>query len=164
MKMRKIIFLFVLVMSFLVQAGCSKDKPENLIATNWEQIIRTDFFSGEAPIEKAMAESVSFKVKQDGEQITVTVTAPDICADLLNWMEAVSDNEFTEAAMEQEILRLLKESRKMEVTYTLTCSGEGESAGIAYTSEFGEAMTCGLTHFYAEVTQRILDEMEGSVE
>ena len=163
MKKCKIIFLFVLVLSFLIHAGCSKDEPANLITTDWEQIIRTDFFSGETPMEKAMAEAVSFKVKQDGEQIAVTVTAPDICDNLLNWMDAVSDDEFTESAMEQEILRLLKESKKTEVTYTLNCSGEGESAEIAYTSEFGEAMTCGLTRFYAEVTQRILEEMEGNV-
>ena len=164
MKKRSLLFMITIVIAVLIQAGCSKNEPANLVATDWEQIIRTDFFSGETPMEKAMAESVSFKVKQDGEQIAVTVTAPDICDNLLNWMDAVSDDEFTESAMEQEILRLLKESKKTEVTYTLNCSGEGESAEIAYTSEFGEAMTCGLTRFYAEVTQRILEEMEGNVE
>lgn len=164
MKKRSRLAITAIVIAILFQVGCSKDVQENIMVTNWEQIICTDFFSGDTTIEKAMAESVSYEVKQEEEQVVVTVNAPDICDELLNWMESVSDEEFTEAAMEQEILRLLKESKKTEVTYTLNCSGEGETAEIAYTSEFGEAMTCGLTRFYTEVTQRILGEMEGNVE
>lgn len=162
MKKRSLFLIIICTIILLLQTGCSKEDQVN--STDWDQIIHTDFFSGDSTIERAIAESVSFKVKQEGEQVAVTVNAPDICVELLNWMEFVSDEEFTEAAMEQEILRLLKESKKTETTYTLNCSGEGETAEIAYTSEFGEAMTCGLTRFYAEVTQRILGEMEGNVE
>ena len=149
--------IIVLVFALLFQTGCSKE--EQTQGADWEQIIQTDFFSGNSAVEQAIAEAVSVKIKQDGDQLIVTVKAPDICEGLLNWMEIVSDEEFTEAAMEQEILRLLEETDKAEVDYVMGCSGEGDMAEIAYTSEFGEAMSCGLARFYAEVTQRILKEM-----
>lgn len=151
------LFLVILIFALLFQVGCSKEEQPN--SPDWEQLIRTDFFSGGSAMEQAMAEVVSVEVKQDGDQLTVTVKAPDICDNLLNWMDSVSDEEFTEAAMEEEILRLLKETDRAEVDYVMDYSEDGEVAEIAYTSEFSEAMSCGLTRFYAEVTQRILNEM-----
>lgn len=155
------VILVVLLSVLLLHAGCSNDDQSN--STDWVQIIRADFLSGKSIIEEAIAEVVSVDVKQEESQITVTVTAPDICDELLNWLDYVTDDEFTETAMEEEILRLLKDSEKIETEYLLSCSGEGETAEISYTSEFGEAMTCGLTRFYAEMTQRVLDEMGGDV-
>lgn len=156
MKKQSLLIIVVLTFAMLFQTGCSK---EGSASTDWEQVIRTDFYSGNGVMEQVMAEVVSFKVKQNGEQLTVTVKGPDICDDLLEWMELISDEDFTEATMEQEILRLLKEADKVEMDYVMDCSVEGDKAEIAYTFEFGEAMSCGLTRFYAEVTQRILDEM-----
>lgn len=157
MKKCTLFFAVVLILAVLFQAGCSK---KDQTGTDWEQIIRTDFFSGDSGLEQAMAEAVSVKVRQDGEVLTVTVKAPDICDDLLSWMESVSDAEFTESAMEEEILRLLKKTDKTVGDYVMGCSEEDGTAQIAYTAEFGEAVSCGLTRFYAEVTERILEEME----
>ena len=157
MKKRSLFLIIILTVILLLQTGCSKEDQTN--SADWEKIIQTDFFSGDSAVEQAIAEAVSIKVKQIEDQLTVTIKAPDICEGLLNWMESVSDEDFTEAAMEQEILRLLKDADKVEVDYVMGCSGEGDTAEIAYTSEFGEAMSCGLTRFYAEVTQRILEEM-----
>lgn len=162
MKKHSLFLIIALAFVLLFQAGCSKSEQAN--TTNWEQMIRTDFFSGESNVEKEIAKVVSIKVKQDGDQLFVTAKAPNICDRLLNWMDSVSDEDFTEVAMEEEILHLLKESEKVATDYVLICSGEGETANIVYTSEFGEALTCGLTQFYAKVTQQVQEEMGDNIE
>lgn len=158
MKKYSLFLIIILIFTLLFQTGCSKEDQSN--SPDWEQLIRTDFFSDNSAMEQAMAEVVSIKVKQDGDQLTVTVKAPDICDNLLNWMDSVSDEEFTEEAMEEEILNQLKSSEKVESTHSLTYTIEGDIADILYTSEFTDTISCGLNRFYAEVTQRILDELE----
>lgn len=150
--MKKLSILLVLIL--LLQTGCSKNKK-----IDWEQIIRNDFFSSESIVEQTMADEVSFKITQKEKQLVVNVNAPNICDELLGWMESVSDTEFNEMIMEQEILRLLKESQKIETEFLLNCSVNDEEVEIEYTTEFGEAITCGMTRFYAEVTQQILEEI-----
>lgn len=158
MKKKALIIVLVLLMVF--SAGCAKEEP----AFDWESKIKTDFFDGDSEMEKTIDTVVSFEVKQEDDELLVTVKAPDICDGLLGWMEQVSDEEFTEAAMEQEILRLLKDTAAEKNTYELDYAIEGEVGQISYSAEFTDAMSCGLNRFYAEVTQRILDEMGGNVE
>lgn len=158
MKKKALIIVLVLLMVF--SAGCAKDES----AFDWESKIKADFFAGDSEMEKAITAAVSFEVEQEEDKLLVTVKAPDICDGLLEWMEQVSDEDFTETAMEQEILRLLKESKAEKNTYELDYAIEGEMGQISYSAEFTDAMSCGLNRFYAEVTQRILDEMGGNVE
>lgn len=158
MKKKALIIVLVLLMVF--SAGCAKEEP----AFDWESKIKTDFFDGDSEMEKAIDTVVSFEVKQEDDKLLVTVKAPDICDGLLGWMEQVSDEEFTEAAMEQEILRLLKDTAAEKNTYDLDYVIEGDVGQINYSVEFTDAMSCGLNRFYAEVTQRILEEMGGNVE
>ena len=158
MKKKALIIVLVLLMVF--SAGCAKDES----AFDWESKIKADFFAGDSEMEKAITAAVSFEVEQEEDKLLVTVKAPDICDGLLEWMEQVSDEDFTETAMEQEILRLLKESKAEKNTYELDYTIEGEVGQISYSAEFTDAMSCGLNRFYAEVTQRILDEMGGNVE
>ena len=158
MKKKALIIVLVLLMVF--SAGCAKEEP----AFAWESKIKTDFFAGDSEMEKAITAAVSFEVEQEEDKLLVTVKAPDICDGLLEWMEQVSDEDFTETAMEQEILRLLKESKAEKNTYELDYTIEGEVGQISYSAEFTDAVSCGLNRFYAEVTQRILDEMGGNVE
>ena len=158
--MKKKALIIVLVLLMIVSAGCAKDEP----AFDWESKIKADFFAGDSEMEKAITAAVSFEVEQEEDKLLVTVKAPDICDGLLEWMEQVSDEDFTESAMELEILRLLKESKVENNTYELDFALEGEMGQISYSAEFTDAMSCGLNRFYAEVTQRILDEMGGNVE
>ena len=158
MKKKALIIVLVLLMVF--SAGCAKDEP----AFDWESKIKADFFAGDSEMEKAITAAVSFEVEQEEDKLLVTVKAPDICDGLLEWMEQVSDEDFTETAMEQVILRLLKESKAEKNIYELDYAIEGEVGQISYSAEFTDAMSCGLNRFYAEVTQRILDEMGGNVE
>ena len=158
MKKKALIIVLVLLMVF--SAGCAKEEP----AFDWESKIKTDFFAGDSEMEKAITAAVSFEVEQEEDKLLVTVKAPDICDGLLEWMEQVSDEDFTETAMEQEILRLLKESKAEKNTYELDYTIEGEVGQISYSAEFTDAVSCGLNRFYAEVSQRILDEMGGNVE
>ena len=158
--MKKKALIIVLVLLMVISAGCAKEEP----AFDWESKIKTDFFAGDSEMEKAITAAVSFEVEQEEDKLLVTVKAPDICDGLLEWMEQVSDEDFTETAMEQEILRLLKESKAEKNTYELDYTIEGEVGQISYSAEFTDAVSCGLNRFYAEVTQRILDEMGGNVE
>ena len=159
--MKKKALIVVLVLLLILGAGCAK-KEES--AFDWESKIKTDYFDGDSEIEKAIDASVIFEVKQENDKLLVTVKAPDICDGLLEWMEQVSDEEFTEAAMEQEILRLLKDTAAEKNTYELSYVIDGEVGQVSYSAEFTDAMSCGLNRFYAEVTQRILDEMGGDGE
>lgn len=160
--MKKRIFFFCVILVFILglQTGCSKNGQNGKM--DWEEKIRADFFYDQTDIEEVMADVVSIKVKQDETKLTVTVKAPDICDELLDWMDSVSDEAFTESAMEAEILQLLKKSEKVETEHVLTFSNQDESVKITYTSEFSEVISCGLTRFYAEVTQRVLEEMGDS--
>ena len=158
--MKKKALIIVLVLLLILSAGCTKEEQ----AFDWESKIKADFFAGNSEMEKAITAAVTFEVKQEEETLLVTVKAPDICDGLLGWMEQVSDEEFTEAAMEQEILRLLKETAPVERNYDLDYIIDGETGEIRYSAEFTDAMSCGLNRFYAEVTQRILDEMGGNIE
>ena len=158
MKKKALIIVLVLLMVF--SAGCAKDES----AFDWESKIKADFFAGDSEMEKVITAAVSFEVEQEEDKLLVTVKAPDICDGLLEWMEQVSDEDFTETAMEQVILRLLKESKAEKNTYELDYVIDGEVGRISYSAEFTDAMSCGLNRFYAEVTQRILDEMGGNVE
>lgn len=154
---KKTYLILALVVMLILSAGCAKED-----AFDWEGKIGADFFDGDSEIEKAITEAVTYEVEQKDEMLLVTVKAPDICDGLLAWMEQVTDEEFTEAAMEQEILRLLKESKAEKNIYELDYAIEGEVGQISYSAEFTDAMSCGLNRFYAEVTQRILEEMGGN--
>lgn len=156
---RKTYIILALVLLLVLGAGCAKE--ENF---DWEGKIGADFFAGGSEIEKAIAEAVTYEVEQKEEVLLVTVKAPDICDGLLEWMEQVPDEEFTETAMEEELFRLLKESKAEKNTHELDYAIEGEVGQISYSAEFTDAMSCGLNRFYAEVTQRILEEMGGNVE
>ena len=158
MKKKALIIVLVLLMVF--SAGCAKDEP----AFDWESKIKADFFAGDSEMEKTITAAVSFEVEQEEDKLLVTVKAPNICDGLLEWMEQVSDEDFTETAMEQEILRLLKESKAEKNIYELDYAIEGEVGQISYSAEFTDAMSCGLNRFYAEVTKKILEEMGGNVE
>lgn len=156
--MKKKTYLIIALALLIVITGCAKQ-----VTFDWEAKIKADFFTGDSEIEKVITAAVNFEVKQE-DVLIVTVTAPDICDNLMEWMEQVSDEEFTEVAMEQEILRLLKDTAAEKNIYELNYVIEGELGQISYTAEFTDAMSCGLNRFYAEVTQRILDEMGGNVE
>mgnify|MGYP003290513940 CR=1 FL=1 len=156
---QKTYVILALILLLILSAGCAKEET-----FDWEGKIKTDFFDGDSEIEKAIAEAVTVEVEQKDEMLHVTVKAPDICDGLLEWMEQVPDEEFTETAIEQEILRLLKESKDEKNIYELDYAIEGEVGQINYSAEFTDAMSCGLNRFYAEVTQRILEEMGGNVE
>lgn len=160
--------LALLLVALMLFCGCKAEAPtsslsEQKVVIDWEGIIKADFFAGDSEMEKAITAAVIFEVEQKDDTLLVTVKAPDICEGLLEWMEQVSDEEFTEAAMAQTILRLLKEAAPEEHTYDLDYIIVEEIGEISYSAEFTDAMSCGLNRFYAEVTQRILDEMGDNV-
>lgn len=128
----------------------------------WERMIYEDWLSGESTVEQATANAVSFEVEQVAKnQIQVTVCSSDICDDLLVWMESTSDADFSDSAIEEKICQLLSESIPVEKTVIMSCNMDVSNPKIYYTQEFSELMSCGLNRFYAEVSQRILEELGG---
>ena len=126
---------------------------------NWEKMIRGELLSGSSAIEVAMADIVDISAKEEGGKLTVTLSAPDISAQLLDWMEHMPEEEFTEEQLEKEILRLLDQTDKVSTTHELSYSEEQGTVTIAYTQDFGSELSCGLSRFYAEMTRRVLEEL-----
>ena len=156
--MKKYTKILLILFIIFLQTSCSKDKKVNDF--NWEQMIRNDFYSNESIIEQMMEDVVSLKIKSRDNQLVISIKSPNICEELLEWIDSVEANKFSEVAMEKEILRLLEETPTTEKEYLLDYYLSGDVPRIVYTTEFGEAMTCGMTRVYLEVTQQILEEIE----
>lgn len=154
----------IVILALFIIGFLSKNATEKLSTIDWIQQIRNDLLSGETKIEQAVAETVQISAKEHDGQLQVTVRAPDICNDLLDWMENVSDDEFTEQALEGEILRLIETTELTESTYILEYAKDEGTIIISYSREIGDAVSCGLVKFYAELTHIVAEELEGSTQ
>ena len=158
--MKKILrLLIVIIVAVLVFVGYTKIKRENN-SIDWEQMIRNELLSGSSNVEKEIAKVVRFNIKEEKKYLFITVNAPDICNDLIIWIEQISEEDFTTENLEAEILQLLQSTEPMEYKFELDYIEAEEEVQIRYTQEFIEALTCGLTRFGGELTNRIAEEME----
>ena len=148
--------VFIICVTFFCM-GCSK--KDKIV---WEEIIYSEYFSGDSVVENAIKENVSIDVSQVDEHLNIKISAPYISDELLTWLDAVKEEEFTEENMEAKILELLKETKKRESVCELEFSIQEEDVKIYYSAEFTDLMSCGLNRFYAELNYRIQEEMEGS--
>lgn len=158
MKKLRTILAVIISLALLLQVGCAKDKDGYI---DWNEIIRKDLLSEETEIEKAIAEAVKIEVVQSGEQLHLTIQAPDICDALLAWMENVPDEDFSDKALETEIIRLLSHTEITKTSHVLSFRENGDTVEIIYTQQIGEIVSCGLTRFYSELAQRVMEELWG---
>jgi len=87
--------------------------------TPGEQVLDTRYPT-DSKLGKMIDNRVSSVIGEETpEKITVKVTAPLIQEDLLSWYEAVSEEDYSDEALESEIEQLLMEKTPVEREYVL---------------------------------------------
>jgi len=123
----------------------------------FEEQITNDYFLEADGIEGKIKENISYSVVDvENDQIAVKVEYVDISEGLKEYVETASD--FSEENLLIEIERLLNESEKVTEEYTLSYETLDEVIGISYTPEINDAFTCGLTKFYRNNMEEMLEE------
>lgn len=170
--MRKFI-CFLLVFSLILLVGCQKQ--ENSAAAQeedtfdyagfeWEGYLRTEAYDDSSVIGSEIAKAAKISVDDVTDaQITVTVEAPNVCEALMDWYDSVSGAEFSEEALENKILELLK-GGKVSNTFTMTYTLVDGEPVIGYAEGYADALSCGLTDFYDVLNERILESMGGGAD
>lgn len=162
--MKKLIaILLVTVLLTACGGGGGKQEetkpPLQFTDVDYLSIIRADLLTEDTELSHAMDQALKLQLEQVQEDsITVTVIAPDICQGTLDWFCAVSEKDYSDEALTETMLELLKGQPKTN-TYTLSVSGEK----ITYTDEFLNAASCGVRRFYTALTVMLMEEMEASV-
>ena len=150
----------LLILPVLCICGCRKsddfadyvdiDQPDYLGQ------IREDLFAEDTVLAQTMNETVAFYLDEVTEQtITVTVVAPDVCDEAISWFQAVSEEEYTDHALEEKLIELMA-GEMMESQFILDIYAEE----IIYTDEFLDAASCGVRDFYGKLTAMVIAEME----
>lgn len=150
--------ILMLVIVFLMTACSTSETTDNSISFEWDTVIRNDLLSGETKLERMVAEKVEIQVTPSNGILDITISAPDICDELLAWMNAIDDADFTEEALETEIIRLLDTVVPTITDFSLPYTQE-ESVAIEYSQEFTDVLSCGLSRFNREITQYIMEAM-----
>lgn len=150
--------ILMLVIVFLMTACNTSETTDNSISFEWDTVIRNDLLSGETKLERMVAEKVEIQVTPSNGILDITISAPDICDELLAWMNAIDDADFTEEALETEIIRLLDTVVPTITDFSLPYTQE-ESVAIEYSQEFTDVLSCGLSRFNREITQYIMEAM-----
>jgi len=150
--------ILMLVIVFLMTACSTSETTDNSISFEWDTVIRNDLLSGETKLERMVAEKVEIQVTPSNGILDITISAPDICDELLAWMNAIDDADFTEEALETEIIRLLDTVVPTITDFSLPYTQE-ESVAIEYSQDFTDVLSCGLSRFNREITQYIMEAM-----
>ena len=157
-KRRILPLLLALVLVFSGCSGRKSKTTEN--GTDYLTIIRQDLYGQDTELNRAMERSVSLKiVRVEEDSITVTVTAPDVCQEALNWLETVSDEDFTEQALRQKLISLM-EGKPQSRQFTLKL----QDGNVIYTNDFLNAASCGVRRFHTALEVMLMEEMEESID
>lgn len=157
--------LIPLLLALLLLTGCGGKDPGTSHSPpsgipDYIGLIRADLLSGDTELTRAMDKALSFTLDEVSDaSITVTVTAPDVCQALLDWFDAVSDADYSDEALAQQMLTLL-EGKPLSRQYTL----ELRDGAPVYTDGFLNAVSCGTRQFYTALTARLMEEMEASID
>jgi len=124
----------------------------------YNQII-VDSFSEDTKIENLIKEEVRIKVKDVNEEsIQISVDAPNISEDLIEWVskvEDINDNEF-----EDEILSLIENAPQSNQIFELEYAyDEKGNVTIQYLDKYYDFISCGLNEFYIYAMNQVLAEM-----
>ena len=157
----KIWLIFILTSALLITSGCNIKHKEEPV--QWAEIISTECLSGETAAEKAIAQAVTISAEETSEGvITVTVKAPDVYNGLMAWMNEVSEDKYSDEALEAKFLSLLSEAVPVESTVELSFTKSEDGQKIEYTQEFAELISCGMLRFYGDMMQNVTGELGGA--
>ena len=157
--MRKYTLILIVVLALLLCACSGADTTVTDPATpDYIQIIRGELFDEDTALNQALSDAVSITLDRfDETSITVTVKAPNITEPLLAWFDGVSDAQYSDDALNAQMLTLLKQETQV-TQFTLSVQ-DGE---ILYTDAFLNNTSCGIREFYAVLTARFMEEMEAN--
>lgn len=128
---------------------------------DWETQLLADAFDAGTPIGDAGLACVTVEVTSVTDtELTVTVTAPDISDDLLDWYAGADGQGDYEAALEQKVVSLM-EGKTISGTYTMSYTDVNGVPSIHYTQDYANAVSCGLLEFYSTLQNSMLDQMGG---
>lgn len=145
-KIRKVTILLGGVMFLLLACGKKNDEMEIMI--------QAELFDQETEIGRLISEHVEINVKEVMEDsITVEVKAPDVTEALWEWIE---ENEFTEEGFDTALETAMKGKKETE-QFQLQIREDGS---MIYSEEFGSFVSCGMTDFYYQMQQQLIDELK----
>lgn len=128
--------------------------------TDWIAMIRSDLYSEDSTLTRAIDKAVTITLAgEDKDSITVEVSAPDVCDAAVEWFLTVSDEDYSDQALENTLLELLK-GRTTTASFTLAIGPDGKPD---YPDDFLDATSGGVRDFYAALTAMFMEEMEASV-
>lgn len=150
----------ILLLVIFVLTGCGTRQPDSV---SWNEVVRMQCMNGETEIEKALAKVVSLDAEEKSNDVLlITINAPDIYDDLIDWMNNVSEEDFSEKALESEILKLLSETKPTKNIVELSYTGSEEDVKISYTHEFANLISCGMVRFYNDTMSNAINELGGN--
>ena len=128
---------------------------------DWETLIKETAFDKNTKIGSEALKVLEIEITEiTGENISVKIKAPYIKDELISWFnESYSSTD----SLENEIVKLLKNEKK-EYTFTLDYfASENKEPHIDFTSEFSDAVTCGILEFTAIMEAEFIEELEGGI-
>ncbi len=160
MKKKKIIWICIgsillllvaaLVINILLRGCTPSSSGTSLSSHEWEGKIRSECLAVETAVEQGIAEAVDIRVSGvTGNTISLTVSAPDICGELTAWLEGISEEEYSNAALEDTIRDLLRETAPQKQEFRLPV----EDGTVRYTDEYIQYIGCGLFSFYRKMDE-----------
>lgn len=167
---RKILLAVIAVILILAAAAAGiflhrsqpEDEPNDRVAaekTDWIAMLQEELYSEDSALTRAMSKAVTLKLVDESEtSITVQVTAPDVSDAALAWFTSVSEEDYSDQALEDTLLELL-EGEKTTATFVLPLDAQGKPYT---TGEFLDAASGGVRKFYAALTVMFMQEMEAN--
>lgn len=128
--------------------------------TDWIAMIREELYCEDTALTRAIADAVTLTLVSESDTgITVEVTAPDVSDAALEWFLNVSEEDYSDQALEDTLLELLK-GETASAVFELPFDHDGKPY---LTREFLDAASGGVRNFYAALTAMFIEEMEGSI-
>ena len=128
---------------------------------DWETLIKEAAFDKNTNIGAEALKVLEIEITDvTSENISLKIKAPYIKDELLNWF---SENYSGTDSLENEIIKLLKNDKK-EYSFTLNYfASANKEPHIDFTSDFSDAVTCGILEFTAVLEAEFIKELEEGV-
>ena len=115
----------------------------------WVEKIRQEMLSNGTVVEQAVSDTVTLEAGTvTDSSVEMTVQAPDIYDEMVDWYNATPEEERTEEAVNQRIEEALDEAEPQVEVVVLEIVVIDTEPCIRYTEEFLQWLSCGLRWFF----------------